>query len=462
MPKSKKSTDLVQIQKSPIPPLRQSTQSTMSCPRMYTEIFIKGNKPPSGLDAARGTEIHKTMADYLSHCARKSVGMDLDAFEHFSHGAGPQAYKILSGLRDGYVVDHAHLFATEISMALDEHFRPTGLAAEIEGIVKDSGLPAYYQGTLDGIYVFREELKILIDDFKSHVRPYSPDDPKYKAQGDEYATFVLSHFPWVQTVVFRLTFVRYKNLKREVTYTREDLPKLIEGLKAARERQKLIHEKFDKGEEIEVISNDNCVYCPLLSNLTCPIASWNPMMQLSPEEWVKFDLFYSAFSKVNRARMKALIQGTGKPITLKDYNGKFYVYGPVESESSVYPLFQGTAKSIATRCECGAVLDYVPEEGLCPTCQERVVRPIMPIVDELESYAHGNPKDTDWYGKLVISSTELNSKLGAKKRSFLDQSCNDKADKVTKVKMKVSKPLDALPEEFEEDSEDNEWGEDEL
>jgi hypothetical protein len=60
----------------------------------------------------------------------------------------------------------------------------------------------------------------------------------------------------------------------------------------------------------------------------------------------------------------------------------------------------------------------------------------------------------------VISSTELNSKLGAKKRSFLDQSCSDKADKVTKVKMKLSKPLDSIPEEFEEDSEDNEWSDD--
>lgn len=457
MPK-RKSSELVQITPSPIPPLRQSTISTMSCPLMYAEIFVKGNKPPSGLDAARGTEIHKTMAEYLSHCARKQVGMDLYAFEKFSHGAGTQAYKILSGLRDGYIVDHQHLFATEISMALDEYFRPTDIAKVMEGVVKSSGLPAVYQGTLDGFYVFREESKIVISDFKSHIKPYDPSDPKYKAQGDEYATFILIHFPWVQTVVFRLTFVRYKNLHRESIYTREDLPKLIEGLKAARERQKLIHQKFDNGEEIEAISNDNCIYCPLLSNLKCPIASFNPMMQLSPEEWVKFDLFYSAFSKVNRARMKALVQGTGKNITLRDYNGKAYVYGPNETESSVYPLFHGTGKSIATRCDCGGVFDYVPEDGLCPTCQDRKVVPILPIVDELMSYAEGNVKDTDWFGKLVISSTELNSKLGAKKRSFLDQSVQDKADKVPKVKMKVSKPLDSLPEEFDEDG-DNEFDE---
>lgn len=116
----------------------------MSCPRFYTEVFIKGRRVPGGLDAARGTEIHKTMAAYLSHCARKQVGMDLDAFEQFSRGAGPQAHKILSGLRDGYVVDHEHLFATEIGMALDEHFQPTDVATEVEGISGDSGLPAVY------------------------------------------------------------------------------------------------------------------------------------------------------------------------------------------------------------------------------------------------------------------------------------------------------------------------------
>jgi hypothetical protein len=104
------------------------------------------------------------------------------------------------------------------------------------------------------------------------------------------------------------------------------------------------------------------------------------------------------------------------------------------------------------------VFDYVPEEVRCPICTDRKVVPILPIVDELMSYAEGNVKDTDWFGKLVISSTELNSKLGAKKRSFVDQLIQDKADKVTKVKMKVSKPLDSLPEEFDEDG-DNEFDE---
>ena len=435
MPK-RPSKDLVQIMKSPIPPLRQSTQETMSCPKFYTEVFIKGRKTPGGLDAARGTEIHKTMAAYLSHCARKQVGMDLDAFDSFSHGAGPQAARILSGLRDGFVVDFEHLFATELSMALDEYFQPTDVAAEIEGISGDSGLEAHYQGTLDGVYVFRSEASILIDDFKSHARPFEPSD---KPQGKQYSLFAFKHFPWAQTVTFRLTFVRYKHLTRSVTYTREYVPKLMEEVKAARERQKMIHTNYDSGKEIEAIPGGQCPWCPLLSNLECPVAQFNQNMQLTPEEWVKFDLWYSAFSRVNRARMKDHVQASGKPIVLKDYNLKHYVYGPVESESAVYPLFQSTATGIAT-----------DKEG----------NPVMPIVSLLMDYAGvpENKGDTAWMGKLVISSTKLNSYLGAKKRVDLDQACQDTAEKVTKVKMKVSKPLDELPpDDDEEDDDREEW-----
>jgi hypothetical protein len=432
MPRAKKqSTELVQIQKSPIPPLRQSTQETMACPRFYTEVFIKGRKVPGGMDAARGTEIHRTMAAYLSHCARKQVGMDLDAFENFSRGAGPQAYKILSGLRDGYVVDYEHLFATELSMALDEKFNPTDLATELHGISTDSCLPSEYQGTLDGVYAFRSDNHILIDDFKSHARPFEPDD---KPQGKEYSLFIFKHFAWVEKVTFRLTFVRYKNLTRFVSYTREDVPALIEVLKAARARQETIHAKYDAGEEIEAIPGAHCVYCPLLSDRSCPIAEFNPQLQLSPEDRLKFHLWYAAFSKVNNSALKDYVNGIGKSVILKDYNQKIYLYGPVESESQLLPLFQPTAD--------GIVID---EQG----------NPSMPIVSLLMDYAHSTPEDTAWMAKLAISSSSITPYLKAKKRVNIHQAVQDTAEKVTKVKLKVSKPLDALPESEEDESE--EW-----
>jgi hypothetical protein len=432
--KSKQSTELVQIQKSPIPPLRQSTEETMSCPLFYAEVFIKGKKVPGGMDAARGTEIHKTMAAYLSHCARKQVGMDLNAFESFSRGAGPQAHKILAGLRDGFTVDYDHLFATELMMSLDESLDPTDLVSELQGILRDSELPAAHQGTLDGVYIFRSENHILIDDFKSHARPFDPDD---KPQGKKYALFIFKHFAWAEKVTFRLTFVRYKNLTRSVIYTRDQVPMLVEVLKAARARQETIHAKHDAGEEIEAIPGAHCTYCPLLSDRSCPIAEFNPQLQLSPEDRLKFHLWYAAFSKVNNSALKDYVNGTGKNVILKDYNQKIYLYGPVESESDVLPLFQPTAD--------GIVID---EQG----------NPSMPIISLLMDYAHSTPDDTAWMAKLVISSTAMKSYLKAKKRAFLDQAVSDTAEKVTKVKLKVSKPLDAIPEEVE-DEDREEWDE---
>jgi hypothetical protein len=436
MPRQKKSASLVKIHKSPIPPLRQSTQETMACPRFYTEVFIKGNKTPGGLEAARGTEIHKTMAAYLSHCARKQVGMDLDAFENFSHGAGPQAARILSGLRDGFVVDYDHLLATELSMALDEKFHPTDVNAEIEGVSTDSGLPVCYQGTLDGVYVFRSENRILIDDFKSHARAFEPSETM---QAKMYALFIYQHFNWVESVTFRLIFVRYRSLTRVVEYTRQDVPKLIEEVRAARERQKMIHVDYDSGKDVEVISGAMCIYCPLLSNRQCPISEWNPQMQFEPVDRLKFLLWYSSFSKVNSKTLREYVNGTGNKVILKDYNGKNYVFGPVESESKVYPLFRATADGIE-----------MDNQG----------RPVMPIVELLTDYAYATPDDTAWMGKLVISATKLNSALGTKKRAVIDQAVSDTADKVTKATLKVSKPLDSIEEEDDTDGEEDEWKED--
>jgi hypothetical protein len=459
MPK-KKSTDLVQIQTSPIPPWHQSTESLTSCPKFYVESVIKGRKQPGGMESARGNQVHKTGAAYAAWCAHKGVAMDLDAFDRLSQGAGPTAAKILVGMRESYQVDWNHLLATELPMSLDENFQPTDVVDTLGGVSVDTGLPSCYSGVLDALYMFREEARAICDDLKTHPRPFQPDDT---LQAKTYALFIFQHFPWVMEVKFRLIFVRFKNLVREAVFTREEVPVLIEAVKAARARQVMIHADYDASKEIEAIPGAHCVYCPLLSNRGCPISEFNPQMQFEPVDRLKFLLWYSAFSKVNSKTLREYVNGTGKRVVLKDYNGKAYVFGPVESESSVYPLFQATGESIATRCDCGEQFDYVPENGKCPKCKEGRVKPLMPIADLIiEDYAFGNTGDTAWMGKLVISSTKLNSYLGTKKRAFLDQACQDTADKVTKATLKVSKPLDAVPdEEPEEDSEEGEgWSDD--
>jgi hypothetical protein len=387
--------------------------------------------------------------------------MDLEAFDRFAKGAGAMATKILVGMRESYTVDHQHLLATEIPMSLDENFQPTEVPDAVGGVVADSGLPPHFQGILDTLFLFRESLGAQSDDMKTHPRPYDPSDPDKALQGKMYSLFILQHFPWVMEVKFRLVFVRFKNLYREVIYTRADIPSLIETVKAARERQKMIHFNYDNKIEMEATPGDHCMYCPLMTDRSCPVGQMNENMQLSDEDRLRFKIWDSIFSRANTKVLTAKVQATGRNIVVRDFNGKSYTYGPVESESNVYPLFQATGESIATKCDCGERYSYVPDAGKCPKCGHRV-RPIMPIADLIiEDYAFGNTGDTAWMGKMAISSTKLNSYLGAKKRAFLDQACQDAADKVTKATLKVSKPLDMIEDE-EPDDDESEFGEDEF
>lgn len=429
--KKAKPAELVQITASPIPPFHQSTESLTSCQTFYAETVIRGNKMPGGMESARGNEIHRTAAAYAAYCAMKQVPMDLEMFDHLAKGAGPVAARILSGMRDTLRIDHQHLIATELPLSLDENFRPTDVVEALSGICKSSGLPAHYSGTLDNLYGFREEEKAEITDYKSHPRPFEPSDT---LQGKTYTVFVLAHFPWVQEVTFRLIFVRYANLSRFVTYTRQDLPALIDALKSARERQKMIHADYDAGKELQAIAGNHCWYCSLLANRKCPIAQWNENMMENPEMWFNWDLWNSQFSRKNKARMKAYVQETGKPIMLKDFNTKSYVYGPVESQSSIYPLFKATAGGVEV------------------DAQNRLV---MPVVDLLSDYAYAAPEDSNWLGKVQLSSTSLTSYLKTKKRVLLDTAIDDVVEKVTKVKLAVSKPLESLPDsEFDEEDEE--------
>ena len=433
-PRKAKPTELVQITASPIPPWHQSTEYQTSCAVFYAESEIKGNKMPGGMESARGNEIHRTAAAYAAYCAAKQIPMDLNKFDELAKGAGPVAARILSGMRDTLRIDWEHLVATELPLSLDESFHPTDVVEALAGICKSSGKPAHYSGTLDNLYGFRDESRAEVTDYKSHPRPFEPSDT---LQAKTYTVFVFAHFPWVQTVTFRLIFVRYANLSRAVTYTREDLPALIEALKSARERQKMIHADYDAGKELQAVAGNHCLYCSLLANATCPIAKWNPQMQLTPEQRLNFNLFYSAFSKANNKAMKEYVDGTGKNITLKDFNGKSYVYGPKESESDIYPLFKATA------------------DGIGVDAQNRLV---MPVVDLLSDYAYATPEDTSWMSKIQISSTSIKSYLKTKKRTVIDQAIDDVVEKVTKVKLDVSKPLESLPDEItDEDSEEEEF-----
>lgn len=427
---------LVQIQTTP--PWHQSTEFLTSCPTLYVESVIKGKPQPGGLESARGNEVHRAGAAYVAYCALQRKASDPKAFDVFAAGAGPLAARILAGIRDSFEVDYIHLLATELTMSLDEEFWPTKVSKAIAGTCSDSGQEPMVVGTLDALYAFPDVAEMRIHDLKTHPRPFDPGD---KLQSKTYALLVFLHYPWVQKVIFRLIFVRYRNVTRQVEFTRDMIPDLMAAVSAARARQKQIHADYEAGKPIPAIAGNHCIYCPLLSNGQCPIAEYNPQMQLTPAERLNFNLWYSAFSRANNAALKAYIQETGKTVVLKDYNGKAYTYGHVERETETYPVFSFGANG----------MEYISP-----------AKPVLPIIDMLIDYAYDNPSDSEWMKNIVVSSTSLRKYLKTNKRAFLDQAIEDTAVKVTKTPLRVSKPLDAVDLPDEDDYDEEEFEESEL
>jgi hypothetical protein len=133
--------------------------------------------------------------------------------------------------------------------------------------------------------------------------------------------------------------------------------------------------------------------------------------------------------------MKEYVQESGKEIRLTDFNGKSYTYGPQETVSEIYPLFKATATGVAVNAQNEL---------------------IMPVVELLNDYAYATPDDTAWLGKIQISSTSIKSYLKTKRRTLIDQAVDDVVEKLTKVKLAVSKPLDSLPDEITDDEDEGE------
>jgi hypothetical protein len=127
------------------------------------------------------------------------------------------------------------------------------------------------------------------------------------------------------------------------------------------------------------------------------------------------------------------VDATGRDIILRDYNGKIVKYGPVPSESSLYPIFVRKDKSIL---------------------RDPHGDPIMPIIGEILEWIKEEPLDADWVPKLLISSTELNKPLGTNKRANLDQRIQDLAVKVSKPQLKVTYPKELEEGEYEETREE--------
>jgi hypothetical protein len=369
-----------------IPPTRQSTVETMACPHSYGAQFIEGRRTADSTQSYRGTEVHEVMRKYVAHCAERQVPADWKAFDDIAAAISIEAGRICDGLRDSYKVDYQHVVAVEELIMLDEDFQPIDL---------EHPKTVAHQGKPDVIFAL-DETSVQMDDYKSHPVPFDPDTP----QSLMYPVLVMQKMPWVQSVTFRLVFVRYPNCFRAVTWTRNDLPKMMAEMSRYRRRQESYHATYEAEglEALPAIPHAGCHYCPLLQFGDCPVAEVNPNTQ-EPDMLVRELVFMEKRAGFVKEILKGAIQARGGAIVARDANGTEMSYGPADKQRTAYPAAK-----------------------------------VLPVIQRW-CVAAG---DQAFLNSINLSSTTVKSKLDTNKRRSLQHEVERLVTKTTKVETRLT------------------------
>jgi hypothetical protein len=277
----------------PIPPLSQSRHGDIACETLYVRKHVQGAKVADSEPAARGIEIHQVLATYINHLVKTTRTTDLEIFDALVRGAGTEAREVLEKFRDNHAFDPEKILATELHIALDEHFVP------IEHPAGDGPI-ATYEGTLD-LVMLHSLSEAEIDDWKSYYQVIEADT----FQSKFYPLLLMCLNPSLERVKFVLEFVRY-GASRSVEYTRKDMPWLKELAQMERTRQRKLHELVPSGDrDLKVSPGRHCTWCPLLLN-GCPVAETNPYGQMTPEQRLRFALWLQEAEKQNTRVLKAM------------------------------------------------------------------------------------------------------------------------------------------------------------
>jgi hypothetical protein len=343
-----------------LPALRQSLYEVMRCPTSYAAMRA-GKTMPDSMQSWRGTEIHHIAALYAEHCAQNQVSADWDYFDKLTASVGEEAGTILERMRDSYLIDWKHLYQTELYLSLDEDLNPiesSVMNVSLPGSVPED-TPAAHGGTIDTLYLFDDD-SALVDDYKSHFQPFDPET----YQSMLYPFMVMKFFPAVRRVTFRLRFVRFDDLTREVTWTREDMPKMERKIRQARGLQQKVELQILNNEPLQAFAHAGCHYCPLAANLTdCPISEFNPEINRSMESRANFDRWWTLLATDNRKVLKDYVTTTGNPITIMDGTGESWQYGAIPTAKKRYPLTESLIHALLENCEATGEALYSIERG---------------------------------------------------------------------------------------------------
>lgn len=338
-------------------PLSQSRFEQMACAYLYWQKQIIGTEEPPSPYALRGTEVHAALAAYITHLKDNRLQSDYSFFDTLvEQGATTDAVEILQNLKEDLLLDPDRVLGVEMYLALDEDFEPHRHdidCYDAEGKLTCEAV--HYEGTLDYVQI-EDDDTIEIWDHKTMFATFAADT----YQSKHYPLLIFMHYPAVKTVRFHLKFVRF-DATRSVEYTRDDIPALVAKAQTARRRQLALHRAAEEDQQFVTFAEDafsiipkgmeelreestglkatpgpHCMYCPLL--LTgCPIKAINPYKNISAEDRIRFEIWSSAASAVNRRYLRDQIKASG-PVQISDGNGNLYEAGMKKIERTTYPL----------------------------------------------------------------------------------------------------------------------------
>jgi hypothetical protein len=303
-----------------LPPLSQSRFGDMACETLYIHKHTQCTRVADSEAAARGIEIHETLATYINHLVETRRATDLELFDALMNGSSGEAKEVLERFRDNHTFDPEQILATELHIELDQDFRP----------IEHSERSAEYEGTLDLVWL-HSLTEAEIDDWKSYYQIIDADTFQSKL----YPLLLMCLNPSLERVKFVLEFVRY-GASRGVEYTRKDLPWLKELAQRERARQRKLHELAPGGErDLKASPGRHCTWCPLLLN-GCPVAKTNPYGQMTAEARLRFALWLQEAEKQNTKVLKDLMVEQG-PIRYRDGNEGEYLADFVPVGKKFYP-----------------------------------------------------------------------------------------------------------------------------
>jgi hypothetical protein len=239
----------------------------MQCETHFAMHYLVEGSPLKLIDsplARTGTDFHAYRAAYVSHLLEIGAPADKDWARRWLQDTAvvtDDARALITDDIDTYGINPDTIFAAELFLSITAAGEPVEM--EIGGAAPGrvtSDVRAVASGSIDLLEI--DGATATVVDYKSGWATATVSD----FEPPVYGALVLAHFPQVERVNFRWEFVRL-GTEKAYSYSREQMPELLDMIVAALTRAKAIAARFPLGQLSVNPWAGLCGYCAL----RCPL-----------------------------------------------------------------------------------------------------------------------------------------------------------------------------------------------